>query len=151
MSRETGSKAEVGVGAQPLPAGAEEFSRKVTGMLDGREKDEATVEKALAGFEDVFEQIAAGLYSLASMLVGEGEASVRLVETAISTVELKKGTDAATARQNCRRALSRAAIALLEKREPGCLKAPEEVVHAGGCIEDDDLEAAGVCARNWRA
>ncbi|HVC46722.1 MAG TPA: sigma factor-like helix-turn-helix DNA-binding protein [Terracidiphilus sp.] len=144
MTHGIDSKAELGVPAQPLPAGAEDFSRKVSGLLDGREKDEATVEKALAGFENVFEQMAAGLYSLASMLVGEGEASVGLVETAVSTVELAKGADAQTARQNCRSALSRAAIALLEKREPGCLAAPEDVRPAGGCIEDDDLEAAGV-------
>ncbi|HEU5351484.1 MAG TPA: hypothetical protein VFU55_07785 [Terracidiphilus sp.] len=144
MSRETGSRAEAGVGVQPLPAGAEEFSRTVTGMLDGREKDEATVATALAGFENVFDQMAAGLYSLASMLAGEGEASVRLVETTISTVELGKGTDAAAARQSCRRALSKAALLLLEKRAPGCLEAPKEVVASGGCIEDDDLEAAGV-------
>ncbi|HEU5458602.1 MAG TPA: hypothetical protein VFU68_08280 [Terracidiphilus sp.] len=144
MSVDNVSMAELGVPKRGLPAQAEEFSRTVTGMLDGREKDEATVEEALAGFEDVFEQMAAGLYSLASMLAGEGEASVRLVEKAVATVELTKGSDAATARQNCRRALSREAIRLLVTCEPGCLAAPEDVNPGGSCIEDDDLEAAGV-------
>ena len=36
----------------------------------------------------MFDMIAAGLYSLASMLVGEGEDSVRLVETAVATAEV---------------------------------------------------------------
>ncbi len=49
--------------------------------------------------------IAAGLYSLASMLVGEGEDSVRLVETAVATAEISACHDAKQARTNSRRAL----------------------------------------------
>ena len=37
-----------------------------------------------AGRNEVFDRIAAGLYSLASMLVGEGEDGVRLVEMAVA-------------------------------------------------------------------
>lgn len=144
MTEEKTSKAEIGIPPQPMAAGAEDFSRTVTGMLDGREKDAGTVEKALAGFGNVFAMMAAGLYSLASMLAGEGEESAQLVEKAVSTVELEKGTDAATARQNCRRTLSREAIALVVKRTPGCLAAPKDVAPAGGCIDDDELEAAGM-------
>ena len=69
--------------APQIPAGAEAFSQKVHVLLDGQPKDEATVEKAFEGLDDVFDAIAAGLYNLASMLVGEGEESVRLVETTI--------------------------------------------------------------------
>ena len=32
----------------------------------------------------------------------------------------------------------------MDRRAPGCLKAPEGVEPTGSCIEDDDLEAAGV-------
>lgn len=127
-----------------LPAGAEEFSQKVHTLLDGKPKDEATVEQAFAGLDQMFDMIAAGLYSLASMLVGEGEDSVRLVETAVATAEVSACDDAAQARKSSRLALSRAAIALLNRRAPGCLAAPEGLEPGGTCIEDDDLDAAGV-------
>jgi hypothetical protein len=130
--------------ATPIPAGAAEFSEKVHGLLDGRPKDDATVSRALEGQEEILDLIAAGLYSLASMLVGEGEDSVRLVETAVATAEISACDDAVQARTSSRRALCAAAIGALEQREPGCLAAPEGVEHVSTCIEDDDLDAAGV-------
>jgi len=129
---------------QELPAGAEEFSQKVHTLLDGKPKDEATVEQAFSGLDEMFDRIAAGLYSLGSMLVGEGEDSVRLVETAVATAEVSACDDAAQARKSSRLALSRAAIELLDKRAPGCLAAPAGLEAGGTCIEDDDLDAAGV-------
>ena len=54
------------------------------GLLDGQPKDEATVSKALEGMDEMLDVIAAGLYSMASMLVGEGEDSIRLVEVAVA-------------------------------------------------------------------
>jgi len=71
---------------QPI-SGAQAFSTRVHGLLDGQPKDEATVTRALEGLDDVFDRIAAKLYRMASMLVGEGEASVRLVETAVANTE----------------------------------------------------------------
>jgi DNA-directed RNA polymerase specialized sigma24 family protein len=130
--------------AQPVPAGAAQFSKRVHGLLDGQPKDEATVAKAFEGLDDMFDVIAAGLYNLASMLVGEGEEGVRLVETAVATAEVSACQDPVQARTGSRRALCNAAIEILEKRNPGCLSAPEGVEPAGGCIEDDDLNAAGV-------
>ncbi len=73
---------------QPIPAEAEEFSKTVSGLLDGRPKDEATVNRALEGMDDLLDTIAAGLYSMASMLVGEGEDSIGLVETAVARTEI---------------------------------------------------------------
>ena len=130
--------------SQPLPAGAEEFSDRVHALLDGRPKDEASVTKAFEGLEDVFDHLAAGLYNLASMLVGEGEDGVRLVETAIATAEVSSCDDADEARRSGRRALCAAAIRMLEEREPGCLATPSNLAPARTCIEDDDLDAAGV-------
>ena len=76
-----------------------------SGLLDGQPKDEATVTRALEGMDEMLDLIAAGLYSLASMLVGEGEDSVRLVETAVATAEISACDDAKQGRQNSRRAL----------------------------------------------
>ena len=93
---------------------------------------------------DMLDRIAAGLYSMASMLVGEGENSIILVETAIAGTEIPADGDAELARRSIRTALCTAAIELIAVRKPGSLAAPEGLVHAATCIEDDDLEAAGI-------
>ncbi len=128
----------------PIPAGAEEFSKRVHGLLDGRPKDEATVSKALEGMDAMLDVIAAGLYSMASMLVGEGEDSIRLVETAVERTDLSSCSDPTEGRRSSRIALCTAAIELIALRKPGSLAAPQGLQHASTCIEDDDLESAGI-------
>jgi hypothetical protein len=127
-----------------IPVGAEAFSKPVHGLLDGCPNDDAAVSKALQGMDETLDQIAAGLYSMASMLVGEGEDSIRLVETAVARTEVSACVDAAQARNSSRRALCAAAIELLQRRAPGSLAAPVGLQHASTCIEDDDLSAAGI-------
>jgi hypothetical protein len=133
---------------QPVPAGAEEFSKKVHGLLDGKAKDEATVASALRGMDDTLDVIAAGLYNMASMLVGEGEDegedSVRLIETAVARIEISGCCDPQQGRMNGRRALCTSAIDLIAERNPGSLATPVWVQQATTCIEDDDLESAGI-------
>jgi hypothetical protein len=125
-----------------LPEGAEAFAERVHGLLDGRPKDEATVARALEGMDGMFDVIAAGLYSMASMLVGEGEDSIRLVETAVATADVSSCSDAEEARRSSRLALATAAIDLIAGRDPSLLAAPDGLEHAVTCIEDDDLDAA---------
>jgi hypothetical protein len=131
---------------KPMPAGAEEFTRSVQGLLDGRAKDDAEVTQALTGLDEMIDAIAAGLYSLASMLVGEGEESIRLVEHTVSTAEVNHSGDPFQARRSSRLALARAAIETIARREPGSLAAPESPTGPVTCIEDDDLDSAGVSA-----
>ena len=88
--------------------------------------------------------IAAGLYSMASMLVGEGEDSIELVETAVARHGFSACSNAEEARKSSRRELCSAAIELIAERKPGSLAAPEWLEHAATCIEDDDLESAGI-------
>jgi len=128
----------------PVPEGAQDFSNRIHGLLDGQAKDAATVAQALQGMEAMLDAIAAGMYRMASMLVGEGEDGVRLVETAVATAEVSASQNAAETRKSSRRALVKAALELLEQREPGSLAAPEGIEPTGSCIEDDDLESAGV-------
>ncbi|WP_109486587.1 hypothetical protein [Occallatibacter savannae] len=143
MSHESDAK-DVLIPQQPVPEGAEELSQKVQGLLDGQPKDDATVSTALGGMDALLDVIAAGLYSMASMLVGEGEDSIQLVETAVARTEISACSSAEEARKSSRRALCSAAIELLSERKPGSLAAPEGLEHAVTCIEDDDLEAAGI-------
>lgn len=144
MPDQTISSSHVSIPPQPLPEGAKDLSDRVRGLLDGKAKDEATVSRALEGMDDVLDAIAAGLYSFASMLVGEGEDSVRLMETAVATTEVSACEDPVEGRKSSRRALAKAALQLIAERNPASLAAPEGVEQAGGCIDDDDLEAAGV-------
>jgi hypothetical protein len=130
--------------AQPIPAGVHAFSDRVHGLLDGQPKDDATVALALEGMDEMLDLIAAGLYSVASMLVGEGEDSVRLVETAIANTEVSACHDPLEGRRNSRRALCSAALTLLAERDVENLAAPEALEPPATCIEDDDLDAAGV-------
>lgn len=134
---------------QPVPQGAQQFTDRVHGLLDGRQKDDATVAQAFqdmdaGGMDQMIDMIAAGLYTMASMLVGEGEESVRLVETAIANADVAACSDATVARQSSRRALCAAALDLLTSRDAKSLQAPEGLEHVATCIEDDDLDAAGV-------
>lgn len=152
--------------AQPMPECSQEFNERVHGLMDGQPKDEATVARALDGMDAVVDMIAAGLYNIASMLVGEGEQSIRLVETAIATAEISACHDPSQARQSSRRALCVAALRTLAHRDPARLASPDSIEPAGGCIEDDDLDAAAASgeellsmlagpdrdrARNWLA
>ena len=129
---------------QPIPEGAKEFSERMQSLLDGTVKDEATVESALAGMDEMLNSIAVKLYSLASMLVGEGEDSVRLVETAVATTDISACSDPIVGRKLSRIALAKAALQMMGERDPASLTAPENVESSGGCIDDDDLDAAGM-------
>ncbi len=130
--------------AQPMPPEAVEFARKLHGMLDGKPNDEAAVAEALTGMDGMFDMIAAGLYSLASMLVGEGEDSIRLVETAVANTEVSACSEPEEARRSSRRALAEAAVKMLAERDAENLAAPVDLEPVQTCIGDDALDAAGV-------
>lgn len=131
---------------QPIPAGAREFTSRVHSLLDGRPKDSATVDRALEGMDAIMDTIAAGLYNLAAMLVGEGEDSIRLVETTVADAEISSCETAEQARKACRVTLSSAALELIARNDPSSLAAPAEVPAPQTCIEDDELDAVGVSA-----
>ena len=132
---------------QPIPASAQAFTERMHGLLDGQPKDEATVTQAFDGLDEMFDLIAAGMYSMASMLVGEGEDSIRLVESAVANTEVSPSHDPAVDRKNSRRALCAAALDTLAARDAMSLAAPEGLEHVTTCIEDDDLDAAGVSSQ----
>jgi hypothetical protein len=144
MTHDTIAATESLIPAEPLPENVQVFADRVHGLLDGQPKDEATVAHALEGMDATLDAIAAGLYSIASMLAGEGEDSVRLVETAIATTEISVCHDPLEGRRNSRRALCAAALTLLAERDTTSLAAPEGLEPSTTCIEDDDLDAAGV-------
>jgi DNA-directed RNA polymerase specialized sigma24 family protein len=144
MTQESNSQHDKPISPQPVPAGVDALSRRVHDPQDAKPNGEAAADRASEGLEAVFELVAAGLYSLASMLVGEGEQSVRLVETAIANAEISVCQNPQEAIQSSRRALSATALDLLAKRSPRGLAAPEGLAPASTCIDEDDLAAAGI-------
>jgi DNA-directed RNA polymerase specialized sigma24 family protein len=130
---------------EPLHPQGAAFFEQVTGLLDGKPHDPAAVEAALADWDGLLEKIAAELYHISSMLLGEGEESIRLIEQVVATVDLPACHDHAEARHNSRLALAAQAITLLAARDASALASPnEEESGPVSCIEDDDLSAAGV-------
>jgi DNA-directed RNA polymerase specialized sigma24 family protein len=110
-------------------------------------KGEAAAVKAPESIDEMVESIAAHLYSLASMLVGEGKESERLVEMAVSSAEVSLCHDPENSRRSSQQALSTAAIDLLAGRNPNSLEAPEGLEPAASCIEKDDLASAGISTK----
>ena len=130
---------------EPLHPQGAAFFEQVSGMLDGQPHDPAAVKAALSDWDGLLEKIAGELYRISSMLIGEGEESIRLIEQVVATVDLPACHDQTEARHNSRLALAAQAIAKLAGRDASALAAPEEGDSSpASCIEDDDLDAAGV-------
>ncbi|HEX8811825.1 MAG TPA: hypothetical protein VF742_07515 [Terracidiphilus sp.] len=126
----------------PILPEAEKFKSTMSKLLDGKPKDAATVERAFEGQDGMFDLIAAKLYSIASMLVGEGEESIQLVEAAIAHSEVTCCNTAAQAGLSGKRVLAREALTQIAARDAEALASPGGVEHMQTCIEDDDLDAA---------
>lgn len=134
---------------EPIDPQGAQFFAQVTEMLDGHPKDEVVVEVALSRWDGLLEKIAAELYRISSMLLGEGEDSIRLIEKAVSDVNFESCADHVEARHLSRLTLAAGAISVLAARDTGdsSFTAPEENSADSGpvsCIEDDDLSATGV-------
>src|SRR5271165_1159771 len=69
---------------EPIDPQGAAFFEQVTEMLDGQPKDPAAVEAALSGWGELLEKIAAELYRLGSMLLGEGEEAIGLIERVVA-------------------------------------------------------------------
>ena len=126
----------------PVSPGAEKFKRTMSSLLDGKPKDDATVERAFEGQDGMFDLIAAKLYSIASMLVGEGEEGIQLVEAAVAHSEVTCCDTAMQAGLSSRRVLAREALTRIAARDAAALASPHGLEHVQTCIEDDDLDAA---------
>lgn len=133
---------------EPIHPQGEAFFKQVTEMLDGQPKDLAQVEAALSGWDGLLEKIAAELYRIGSMLLGEGEDAIRLIEDVVADIDLPTCCDHADARHKGRLLMAAKAISILRQRDAAAhrstLAAPAEESGPASCIEDDDLSAAGV-------
>jgi DNA-directed RNA polymerase specialized sigma24 family protein len=133
---------------------SEAFFEQVSSLLDGEPRDPAAVEKALTGWDEVLERIGAELYHVAAMLVGEGEEAIAVIERVVTRVDIAHCASQAEARHQSRLLLGAEAIAVLSRRAGGdapVFAAPEGDAGPASCIEDDDLDAAGVSPADLEA
>jgi hypothetical protein len=129
---------------EPLHPQGAAFLAQVTDRLDGQPQNPAVVEAALSGWEGLLEKIGAELYRIASMLIGDGEESIGVIEKVVTNLNLTACRDHADARHQSRLALAAESIGVLANRDPAALAAPAEESGPASCIEDDDLDAVGV-------
>jgi DNA-directed RNA polymerase specialized sigma24 family protein len=129
------------------PQSAALFER-ISGVIDGQPRESAAAGADLIGRDGMLEKIAVELYRVSSMLLGEGEEAIALIEDVVARIDLQDCSSHDEALHLSRLLLAAEAISVLRKRDsannPRSLAAPAQETGPVGCIEDDDLSAAGV-------
>lgn len=90
--------------------------------------------------------VAVGLYNLASMLLGEGEEALALVERTLASPLVTGCCNAALMQSSSRNVLASEGMRILATNSPEALASPTGLEPLSSCIDDDDLAAAGVSA-----
>jgi DNA-directed RNA polymerase specialized sigma24 family protein len=86
---------------------------------------------------------ASELYQTAALFVGEESEAIQLVEQTVASVEMDPCSDGEAAREVASRALIQRALARVAALQPARMH-PSAAADLGGCVETDDLSAAGV-------
>jgi len=108
--------------------------------------------EAAQKMNEVVDGIAAELYGLSTMLAGEGEESVQLVEKAVAEAEVSACQNPIAARNTSRRALCREAVSYLAARDAASFAAPAEGERSCGCCLELSSMLAGperIRVRQW--
>lgn len=90
------------------------------------------------------EHTALELFQLASLLVGDQEQALRLIEESVSASDLDPCANEPGAEEAVRRKLTEKALAWMRQRAPETFAVEDSPLPIGGCVETDDLEAAGI-------
>ena len=96
--------------------------------------------------------MAVELFQLASLLVGEEGRALRLIEGSLAEMEIDPCLDPETAKEQARARVMRGALAQLAAEQPAGFAA--HAAEASGhdpCIQDDDLQAAGITPAQLRS
>lgn len=90
------------------------------------------------------EHTALELFQLASLLVGDPQEALQLVEESVSASDLDLCAAEPGAEERVRRKLTERALQWMRQRAPQSFEVEGTSVSLGGCVETDDLEAAGI-------
>lgn len=129
---------------EPLHPRGATSSGGTTEIRDGQANKAKAPQAANSHGDVLLEKIAGEIYGIASMLLGEGEEAIGLIERVVTNADLPTCCDQAEARHKARLLLAADAITVLGQRDSASLAAPLDDSGPAGCIEDDDLSAAGV-------
>lgn len=101
------------------------------------------LEAGSAGAERA-EHKALELFQLAALLVGDPEQALQVVEETVSASDLDLCAADPDAEEAVRRKVTAAALAWMREGAPEAFAVEVSPEQAGGCVETDDLEAAGI-------
>lgn len=104
--------------------------------------DQDCLEQGRAGAARA-EHTALELFHLASLLVGDQEQALQLVEQCVSASDLDPCAVDPGAEEKIRGKVTESALAWMRERAPESFAVEESPLPIGGCVETDDLEAAG--------
>ena len=91
----------------------------------------------------LFESAARELYQTAALFVGDEGEAMQLVEQTVASVEMDPCADGDAARSAASLDLVQRAVARVAALQPAQMH-PSSTVDLGGCVETDDLSAAGI-------
>jgi DNA-directed RNA polymerase specialized sigma24 family protein len=84
------------------------------------------------------------LYQIAVLMLGNEEEAASLVEEAVAHVQADPCTDSAAANAQARSRLGETAVRRLARLHPDAFSVPPAAEAASGCIDAEDLNAAGL-------
>ncbi|RRA48913.1 hypothetical protein D1Y84_12120 [Acidipila sp. EB88] len=90
------------------------------------------------------------LFQLASLLIGEESKAMLLIEDSLATMDADPCAEPTAARAQARKVVVEGAIRTLAQQSPGAFQASAATAAAGPCVQDDDLQAAGVTPEQLR-
>ena len=91
----------------------------------------------------MIESAARELYQTAALFVGDESEALQLVEETVASVEMDPCADGEAARGAASRELVQRALARVASLRPAEMH-PSTAADLGGCVETDDLSAAGI-------
>lgn len=111
----------------------------------------ATQEPNGCGDAGAVQGMALELFQLASLLVGSEGRALQLIEDSLASMTIDPCQDPESARSEARRCVVTGALTLLSTESPDAFVAQTGLVRAHDpCVQDDDLQAAGVSAEQLR-
>lgn len=90
------------------------------------------------------ENAALELFQIAALLLGNETEALGLVEATIAEVEIDPCADASAAGEIAQQRLVEGAIRRMDEQDPKAFALDAEPAGPAGCIEDDDITAAGL-------
>lgn len=91
-------------------------------------------------------EAASELYQIAALMMADESQAVDLVEAAVAQTKIDPCAEAEASVNATRVNLVETAVARLSQADPEAFDAPAASASSGGCIEEDDLSAAGISA-----